>query len=155
MAGCMFHSMRKPKSARRRGKSPAFAFPGEEMGSNKRADRIGEHRTAYEKNRLIILKTQEICGICGGLVDKKIKPPHPLSPTVDHIIPIAKGGNPSALENLQLAHRWCNRQKSDKLAISIREEKEARDGIGAPEQQINNNDLPLHFDWLSYSGSTA
>ena len=126
------------------------------MGISRRADRSGEHRTAYEKNRLVILKTQDVCGICGQPVDKKIKPPHPLSPTVDHIIPLAKGGDPSALENLQLAHRWCNRQKSDKLAISLREEKDRESGIGSIESQAaaDNGALPLHFDWMNYKGKT-
>ena len=81
----------------------------------KRQDRIGEHRTALEKNRQIIFRTQKVCGICGRPVDFEIKYPHPLSPTVDHIVPIALGGHPSALENLQLAHRICNRQKGARL----------------------------------------
>lgn len=34
---------------------------------------------------------------------------------IDHIIPIAKGGHPSDIDNLQLAHWTCNRQKSDKI----------------------------------------
>ena len=46
-----------------------------------------------------------------------LKYPDPMSKTVDHIIPIAKGGHPSDLSNLQLAHRCCNRQKSDKLFV--------------------------------------
>ena len=107
-----------------------------------RLDRIGEHRTAYEKARQIILKTQTRCGICGGEVDFKYKYPHPLSPTVDHIIPLAKGGHPSDLANLQLAHRWCNRQKSDKLID--------RSKYKANESVIKNDDLPQHFDWSSY-----
>ena len=110
--------------------------------ARKRADRIGEHRTAFEKNRKIILATQTICGICGQPVDFSYKYPHPLSPSVDHIIPIDKGGHPSALENLQLAHRWCNRQKSDKM---IERKKFAEE-----EGTITNRDLPQHFDWANY-----
>ena len=81
----------------------------------RRKDRVGEFRTALEKNKRIIFKTQCTCGICGLPVDMDLKYPDPMSKTVDHIIPIAKGGHPSDLSNLQLAHRWCNRQKSDKL----------------------------------------
>ena len=47
-----------------------------------RADRIGEHRTALDKNRKIILATQTVCGICGKPVDFTYQYPHPLSPTV-------------------------------------------------------------------------
>lgn len=121
--------------------------------NEKRADRIGEHRTAFEKNRVVILRTQDVCGICGQPVDKKIKPPHPLSPTVDHIIPISKGGNPSALSNLQLAHRCCNRAKADKLFISAMNEKEKE--TAGPGEAISNDDLPLHFDWQNYKSKTA
>lgn len=111
-----------------------------------RPDRYGEHRTAFEKNRQIILHTQNICGICGKEVDFSFKYPHPLSPTVDHKIPVAKGGHPSDLSNLQLAHRWCNRWKSDKLVESMR--IDSRRG-----ESISNNVLPLHSDWLHYSVS--
>ena len=45
-----------------------------------RPDRIGPHRVAFEKNKKIILKTQNICGICGKPVDTRLKHPHPLSP---------------------------------------------------------------------------
>ena len=108
-----------------------------------RPDRLGEHRTAFEKNRQIVLKTQQVCGICGREVDFAYKFPHPLSPTVDHIIPLSKGGHPSDLANLQLAHRCCNRQKSNKLFIT-----------GAKKEMIsndvNNDDLPLSFAWEKY-----
>lgn len=83
-----------------------------------RADRNGTHRGAFEKNKKKIYATQTCCGICGKPVDMSLKYPHPLSKCIDHIIPLAKGGHPSDIENLQLAHWTCNRQKSDKLIRS-------------------------------------
>lgn len=41
--------------------------------------------------------------------------PHPLRPTVDEIIPRAKGGSPTDRANCRLAHWKCNRTKSDKV----------------------------------------
>ena len=76
-----------------------------------RPDRQGAQRSAYAINRKIILATRTICAICGRPVDKTLKPPHPMSATVDHIIPISRHGHPSDLSNLQLAHRACNRAK--------------------------------------------
>ena len=113
-----------------------------------RADRIGENRTAYEKNRLVILRTQNVCGICGQPVDKKLKYPHPMSPSIDHIIPLEKGGHPSDLANLQLAHLYCNRQKAAKLfdAGITREQMEA-------EAKIDNDDLPWSRDWRLYKAA--
>lgn len=113
-----------------------------------RTDRIGENRTAFEKNRKIIFATQNTCGICGQPVDFSYKAPHPLSPTVDHIIPISKGGHPSDISNLQLAHRWCNRWKSDKT-------QDIKMHIKNEEQSVNNTDLPLHSDWAAYKAAVT
>lgn len=111
-----------------------------------RADREGQHRTAYQKNRKTILASQSVCAICGKPVDKELKAPDPLSPTVDHIVPINKGGHPSALENLQLAHWICNRMKSDKLIgdkDGTRISKEKNDPVGM-------DDLPQSRDWRTF-----
>lgn len=107
-----------------------------------RTDRLPGNRGAYEKARQIILKTQTVCGICGKPVDFSYKYPHPLSPTVDHIIPVSKGGHPSDLSNLQLAHRCCNREKSDKLMQSKTEVK---------VEVLSNRVLPQHNDWMHYT----
>ena len=80
----------------------------------KRPDQNGTHRAQFEKNKAKILATREVCGICGRPVDKSLRWPHPLSPTVDHIIPINKGGHPSDLSNLQLAHWNPESGKSSK-----------------------------------------
>jgi len=111
--------------------------------SKKRPDRSPGNRGAYEAARKKILATQTICGICGKPVDFSLKYPHPMSPTVDHIIPVSKGGHPSDLDNLQLAHRCCNRQKSDKLIDSTRY-------IADENKLISNRVLPQHNDWMSY-----
>lgn len=105
-----------------------------------RADRQGPHRTAFDKNRRVLLKTQGVCGICGKPVNKKLKPPDPLAPVVDHIIPVSKGGHPSDIANLQLAHATCNRQKSDKMFNNKKKENKV----------LGNRNLPQSLDWASY-----
>lgn len=102
-----------------------------------RADFAPGNRALFEHNRKIILATQTVCGICGKPVDKSIKYPDPMSPTVDHIIPLAKNGDPTSLDNLQLAHRYCNRMKSDKLQASA-------------QPQDENRKLPLTVDWKTF-----
>jgi len=72
-------------------------------------------RQEYYRNRKKILANEDVCVLCGGVVDKTLPKYHPMSAEIDHIIPIAKGGDPVAIENMQLAHRKCNRAKSDKL----------------------------------------
>ena len=83
--------------------------------AEKRPDQAGRFRSAFTANKKIILATQSTCAICGGFVDKTIKSPDPMSPSVDHIIPIALGGHPSDMSNLQLTHRACNRAKGTKI----------------------------------------
>ena len=112
-----------------------------------RPDKDGTHRAAYERNRKKIFLTQEVCGICGKPVDKNLKFPHPLSPTIDHIIPIDRGGHPSAIENLQLAHFACNRQKSDRL-----QGKAPQPAQKAPDNSVLMRMLPQSRDWLAYKG---
>lgn len=114
------------------------------MAAGSRPDRNGTHRGAFENNKKRIYATQTVCGICGKPVDFSVKYPHPLSPAIDHIIPIAKGGHPSDLTNLQLSHWTCNRQKSDKLIAS-------RGTVTSNQAEVlSNRILPQSMDWKSY-----
>lgn len=55
-----------------------------------------------------------ICHICSGLVDMSLPRTSKWGATLDHVIPVSKGGVDS-LENLKLAHWICNVKKSDKI----------------------------------------
>ena len=94
-----------------------------------RSDHTGAHRMAYLHNRKRIMMSESVCGICGRPVDMGLKAPDPMSPTVDHIIPINKGGHPSDLNNLQLAHWICNRMKSDKMPEAVKPEERQKKSI--------------------------
>jgi hypothetical protein len=48
------------------------------------------------------------CQLCRKPVNRKAKVPHPLAPTLDHIIPVSAGGRHEP-SNVQLAHFECNR----------------------------------------------
>ena len=108
-----------------------------------RPDKTGTHRAAYERNRKKILKTQNTCGICGNPVDVSLKPPNPMAPTIDHIIPVSKGGHPSDIKNLQLAHSACNRQKSDKLFNN-------KETMVKENKVLGNRILPQARDWTTW-----
>jgi len=109
-----------------------------------RLDRKGAHRANYERNKKRILATENTCGICGHPVDFSLKVPHPMSATIDHIIPVAKNGHPSDIDNLQLAHWTCNRQKSDKIF---------KQGHETKQQVIGNRNLPQSLDWKRYNSN--
>ncbi len=104
-----------------------------------RQDHDGKHRLAFERNKKRIYASQRTCGICGQPVDFSLRFPHPLSPCIDHIVPVSKGGHPSDIKNLQLAHWTCNRQKADRI-VRPRESAAA----------ISNRNLPQSRDWTAY-----
>lgn len=109
-----------------------------------RPDQSGTHRLAFERNKKKIYATQTVCGICGRPVEFSYKYPHPLSPCIDHIVPVAKGGHPSDIDNLQLAHWCCNRQKSDKVPSGVSRSA----AVPAAPARL----LPQSYDWVSYKG---
>lgn len=57
------------------------------------------------------------CHLCRKRIDWSLKSPHPLSFTLDHVVPLAKGGR-HEYANLASAHRQCNCEKSDGLMAS-------------------------------------
>jgi hypothetical protein len=74
--------------------------------------------------RVVFERDSWRCGICRRKVNAKLKSPHPMSASLDHIIPLALGGS-HTYDNVQCAHRICNSTKRDKpggqlrLAISL------------------------------------
>ena len=73
--------------------------------------------------RAKVFAQSDVCGICGRPVDKSLPAYHPLAPELDEIIPVARGGSPYALDNLQLVHRECNRRKGAKMVGDVDLEK--------------------------------
>lgn len=55
-----------------------------------------------------------VCQLCGSDVDQALRWPHSFSASLDHIIPVSKGGD-HIRANVQLAHLRCNISKSDKV----------------------------------------
>lgn len=54
------------------------------------------------------------CMLCGGEIDSSYYHPHPLSGSVDHILPTSKGGTDEP-DNTQLAHLRCNISKGNRV----------------------------------------
>lgn len=55
------------------------------------------------------------CHICQGLIRRELKFPHPLSRSVDHVLPLALGGRHED-GNLKAAHLRCNCRKGSMIA---------------------------------------
>ena len=115
------------------------------MASNpKRPDRNGPHESVYRRNRAMIMKSQDICGICGQPIDPALKYPHPMSKSLDHIIPIDRGGHPFDKANMQVAHLQCNRMKGARL------QKNPKPDLLSSQAPHNNRALPQSRDWRNY-----
>lgn len=56
-----------------------------------------------------------VCQLCLEPVDAGLEYPDPMSKSLDHRVPLARGGTHS-FDNCQLAHLSCNVAKSDKVA---------------------------------------
>ena len=59
------------------------------------------------------------CGICAKAISVKHRYPHPLSPSIDHIIPLSKGGSHTWV-NVQDSHHECNQLKRAKAMGQLR-----------------------------------
>jgi 5-methylcytosine-specific restriction endonuclease McrA len=55
------------------------------------------------------------CQLCGRPVARAKAVPHPQAPTLDHIVPLSKGGDHTT-SNVQCAHFRCNSLKGDRTA---------------------------------------
>lgn len=69
--------------------------------------RRGRGGRPYERLKKIIYP-RVICWICGKPVDYTVHPRHPQAPSVDHRMPLARGGHPTDPGNAELAHYGCN-----------------------------------------------
>lgn len=62
--------------------------------------------------RLVLERDSWVCRLCGEGIDRDAIAPAPWSASIDHVIPLARGGEHS-MANVQAAHYWCNSVKSD------------------------------------------
>lgn len=77
--------------------------------------RIKKYGCASEPvNHLLVFERDRwLCGICGKrTVKSRVGTTHSRAPTLDHVIPLSKGGSHS-YANVQCAHRFCNISKGN------------------------------------------
>lgn len=95
---CKLHYGRTQRAAG----NPAYAH----TDYRRRCERGGGE--FFQLDRLQIFERDEyVCGICSLPVDRAAKAPDPDSPSLDHIIPLSKGGDHSEA-NTQCSHLRCN-----------------------------------------------
>ena len=87
-------------------------------------ERAAAYGVEYEPGislKKVMFRDRGICKICGKPVNKASfngKGCGQLYPTIDHIIPLSKGGG-HTWDNVQLAHLGCNSTKGDNVEVRI------------------------------------
>lgn len=110
---CSMHWRRKARADGR--ESPdAWSERRKANYHKRRAQKLG---TQVEDLRPIDIYERDIwlCGLCMTPVDPESAWPDPMSPSLDHILPLSRGGT-HTYENVQLAHLTCNVSKGNRVA---------------------------------------
>ena len=110
---CRKEKLRRAKRIRRR--------VHKEKRTENHCRRARKHGAAYDTSitlkKLIVVKGLR-CAICGGMCDLNDHSwtdyAGPTYPSIDHIIPMSKGGS-HTWDNVQVAHIICNSRKGDKI----------------------------------------
>jgi hypothetical protein len=97
----LYHESCKVSALRRRNKNKSLKRQGA-----KTVQRIDFSEVA--------LRDSGLCHICGDAVDLSLPRTSRMGATLDHVIPISRGGL-DLMENVRLAHWICNIRKSDSL----------------------------------------
>ncbi len=74
----------------------------------------------WERIRKLVIDESDVCWLCGRGVNKDLPYPHPMSASVDLVVPLSRGGNFLDRENLRLAHLYCNESRGNRPVFSRR-----------------------------------
>jgi 5-methylcytosine-specific restriction endonuclease McrA len=85
---------------------------GKRAAKDKRRAMEREAFVAPVNRQAIYQRDRWVCQLCRKPVARGKAVPHPKAPTIDHIVPLARGGTHEPA-NVQLAHYHCNTIKSD------------------------------------------
>lgn len=59
-----------------------------------------------------------VCSLCGDPIDPELAHPHPRSASLDHVVPMARGGG-HVKANTAAAHLVCNLSKGARVDASL------------------------------------
>lgn len=97
----------------RRELKKAKRTPRADHGKNHRK-RAKHYGVAYETvdPQAVYARDGWVCGICGKDIDPDLRYPDYYSASLDHVVPLSKGGD-HLYTNVQASHFICNSRKSD------------------------------------------
>lgn len=104
-------SLANPEKKRATTAAYAAAHPERRRATVQRRRALKRTATVEKFTDLeIFIRDNWVCGLCHKKVNKRLKWPHPLSPSIDHVCPLDNGGAHSR-QNVVLAHLRCNISK--------------------------------------------
>lgn len=84
----------------------------------RRSDLYGD---AWRKRKAIGLRNSGgVCCLCGQPLNLTVNGNHPDGPTLEHVIPVSRGGSPDDPRNLSSSHRRCNVSRGNRLVSEMR-----------------------------------
>lgn len=104
-----YYERTKAEFGSQRKRWPDAARRGDEA---RRARLAGVESEAFD-SREIFERDGWLCGICELPVDAALRFPDPGSPSLDHVLPLSRGGSHTRA-NTQLAHLYCNNAKGNR-----------------------------------------
>ena len=121
---CSEKCKRKAKRIRRKDRNPGYKHNKNKRFRRERdyISRAKKYGCKYEHGitiKAVFKRDNGICNICGepcDINDKTYGDFGPYYPSVDHVIPLSKGGS-HTWDNVQLAHMICNSYKRDLLTV--------------------------------------
>ncbi|WP_078853949.1 HNH endonuclease [Streptomyces sp. FxanaA7] len=85
--------------------------------ASRRAAMRNAEREPISRHR-VFERDQWSCYLCGGPINRNaVAPYHPMAPTVDHVVPLARGGG-HLMANLRAAHFICNSRKNSRILLA-------------------------------------
>lgn len=93
----------------------SLVFTGLTIDKNNRRRALKLGRIAEVVDVLAIFERSGwICSLCDRAVDRTLSALDPMAPTLEHVIPLSRGGD-HVEANCALAHRLCNARKGNRL----------------------------------------
>ena len=91
----------------------------------RRSDLTG---ASHRKRRVDAIRASGgICLLCGQPMRLDLPGTHPEGPTLEHIIPVGRGGSPDDPRNLSASHMLCNSRRGNRLLSEMpRQEQPSR-----------------------------
>lgn len=105
---------RTAQAARQEWKHRVGRIESIKAAEQRRRVRLAGGRVESFKPIEVFVRDGWVCGICHDPIDRNLRYPHQLSASLDHVLPVALGGE-HTLENCRAAHLVCNVRRGARL----------------------------------------